>query len=84
MSFSEISKSYRSTIGSWTLESGTPTECTGPPVHQKITWTMFEPDVAPQLTKKNAVFFNQNIMLCRTVLYGYWSIKTVSVLHVLD
>ena len=44
----------------------------------------FELDLAPQLAKKNTVLFNQNIMFCRTVLYGHWSIKTVSVLHVLD
>ena len=28
-------KSYQSTIRSWTPEPGTPTEPTGPPVHQK-------------------------------------------------
>ena len=44
----------------------------------------FEPDLAPQLTKKDTTLFNQNIMFCHTVLYGCWSIKTVSVLHVLD
>ena len=33
--FSEFSKSCYSTVKSWTLEPGTPTEPTGPPVHHK-------------------------------------------------
>ena len=44
----------------------------------------FEPDWVPQLAKKDTVLFNRNFLFSRTVLYGYWSIKTVSVLHVLD
>ena len=35
VSFTEILKSYGSSIRSWTLETGTPTDPTGSPEHRK-------------------------------------------------
>ena len=49
------------------LDPGTPTKPTGPPVHQKITWMMFELDLAPQLAKENTVYLTE--ILCFAVLY---------------
>ena len=35
VSFTEILKSYGSSVRSWTLETGTPTDPTGSPEHRK-------------------------------------------------
>ena len=53
VSFTEILKSYGSSVRSWTPETGTPTDPTGSPEHRKITWMKFKPDLAPQLIQKN-------------------------------
>ena len=53
VSFTEILTSYGSSIRSWTLEPGTPTDPTGSPEHRKITWMKFKLDLVLQLIKKN-------------------------------
>ena len=67
VSFTEILTSYGSSVRSWTLEPGTPTDPTGTPEHRKITWMKFKPDLAPQLIKKTYMLFE---CFCCTVLYG--------------
>ena len=47
VSFTEILKSYGSSVRSWTPETGTPTDPTGSPEHKKITWMKFKPDLVP-------------------------------------
>ena len=47
VSFTEILKSYGSSVRSWTPETGTPTDRTGSPEHRKITWMKFKPDLVP-------------------------------------
>ena len=46
----------------WKPESGTPTEHTGSPVHQKIHLDEICAGSVPQLTKKTTVLFNQNVV----------------------
>ena len=59
--FQKNSTRYHPKLRCWKPEQGTPTEPTGPPVHQKIHLDKVCTRLVPQLTKKNTMLFKLKV-----------------------
>ena len=66
-SFTEILMSYGSSVRSWTLEPGTPTDPTGTPKHRKNHLDEVQAGFGTATHQEDMCYLN---VFCCTVLYG--------------